>query len=68
MKPIKITFTNNFLNTFEGTQQELDSIVEELKAKFAAGEFEEFFENTDPNLTIGTGSEDELYQQPRVLH
>ena len=68
MKPIKITFTNHFLNTFEGTQQELDAIVDELKQKFANGEFEEFFEEDNPNLTIGTGAEDEIYTQSRVLH
>lgn len=69
MKPVKITFTNHFLNTFDGSQEELDAIVEELKQKFAAGEFEELFE--DPNqdgITIGTGTEDFSFQQPRILH
>lgn len=68
MKPVKITFTDHFLNTFEGSQEELDAIVEELKQKFAAGEFEEFFEDATEPITIGTGSEDFEYQQPRVLH
>jgi hypothetical protein len=68
MKPVKITFTNHFLNTFEGTQEELDALVEELKAKFAAGDFEEFFEEPENEFTVGTGSEDFSHQQPRVLH
>ncbi len=68
MKPVKITFTDHFLNTFEGTQEELDSLVEELKAKFAAGDFEEFFEEDDPEFTVANSSEDYQNQQPRVLH
>lgn len=67
MRPVKITFTQHFLNTFEGTQEELDALVEELKAKFAAGEFEEFFED-DPEFTVANGPEDFAHQQPRVLH
>jgi hypothetical protein len=68
MKPVKITFTDHFLNTFEGTQEELDAIVEELKQKFAAGNFEEFFEDPNELITIGTGHENFSNQQPRVLH
>lgn len=68
MKPVKITFTDHFLNTFDGTQEELDSIVEELKQKFAAGEFEEFFEDSNNPITVGTGQEDFYNQSPRVLH
>ena len=67
MKPIKITFTDNFLNTFDGTQEELDTIVEELKAKFDNGEFEQF-DDAD-YIMIGSAAED-VYDQPsiRVLH
>jgi len=69
MKPVKITFTDHFLNTFEGTQAELDAIVDELKQKFAAGDFEEFFEDPNNNpITIGTGQEDFYNQSPRILH
>lgn len=68
MKPVKITFTDHFLNTFEGTQEELDAIVEELKQKFAAGNFEEFFEDPNDPITIGTSHEDFYNQPPRVLH
>jgi len=68
MRPIKITFTDHFLKTFNGTQEELDSIVEELKQKFAAGEFEDFFEDPDQDLTIGTGEEDFFHHEPRILH
>lgn len=68
MRPIKITFTDHFLNTFDGTQQELDSIVDELKQKFAAGEFEEFFQDPDQGLTIGTDEEDLFEYEPRILH
>ena len=68
MKPVKITFTDHFLNNFEGTQEELDAIVEELKQKFAAGNFEEFFEDPNAPITIGTGQEDFYNQPPRVLH
>lgn len=68
MKPVKITFTDHFLNTFDGSQEELDAIVKELKQKFSAGEFEEFFEDPTEPIIIGTGSEDFEYQQPRVLH
>lgn len=67
MKPIKITFTDNFLNTFDGTQEELDSIVEELRAKFDNGEFEQF-DDAD-YIMIGSAAED-VNDQPsiRVLH
>lgn len=68
MKPVKITFTNHFLNTFDGSQEELDAIVEELKQKFSAGDFEEFFEDPSEGITIGTGSEDFSNQQSRILH
>ena len=67
MKPIKITFTDNFLNTFDGTQEELDSIVEELRAKFDNGEFEQF-DDAD-YIMIGSAAEDVNYQPSiRVLH
>lgn len=68
MKTVKITFTDHFLNTFNGTQEELDAIVEELKQKFAAGEFEDFFEHDSQDFTVGTGLEDFDHQQPRILH
>ena len=68
MKPVKITFTDHFLNNFDGTQEELDAIVEELKQKFAQGDFEEFFEDQNDPVTIGTGQEDFFNQQPRILH
>lgn len=68
MKPVKITFTEHFLNTFNGTQEELDAIVEELKQKFAAGDFEEFFEDAENPITIGTGEEDIYNQPPKILH
>lgn len=68
MKSVKITFTDHFLNTFEGTQEELDAIVEELKQKFSTGEFEEIFEDHDEPIAIGTGQEDFYNQPSRVLH
>jgi len=68
MKPVKITFTDHFLNTFDGSQEELDAIVDELKQKFAAGDFEEFFEDPNNPITIGTGHEDFYNQPPRILH
>ena len=68
MRPIKINFTEHFLNTFDGSQEELDAIVNELKQKFAAGEFEEFFQDPNQELTIGTGEEDIEIYEPRILH
>jgi len=68
MRPIKINFTEHFLNTFDGSQEELDAIVNELKQKFATGEFEEFFQDPNQELTIGTGEEDIEIYEPRILH
>ena len=68
MKTVKITFTDHFLNTFDGSQEELDSIVEELKQKFSSGEFKDLFDPLDNDITIGTGDEEDLHQAPRVLH
>lgn len=68
MKPIKITFTNSFLNNFEGNQEELDSIVEELTKKFAAGEFEEILDDETSEVTIGSDGEEIEYPSTNTLH
>lgn len=61
MKTVKISFTEHFLNNFDGSQEELDAIIEDLKSQFAAGKFEEFFEGNQTQ-------DDELFQDSRTLH
>lgn len=69
MKPIKITFTDQFLNSFTGTQEEFDALVKELEQKFADGDFEEIFdEDLGNEFAVGSGPEDIYDQPPRVLH
>lgn len=68
MKPVKITFTNNFLNTFDGTQEELDSIVSELKEKFATGQFEEIFDDDCSEVTVDADSEELHFSSNNILH
>lgn len=69
MKPqLKIDFTDNFLINFEGTQEDLDAIVNELTVKFEKGELFGEFDMDDPYLTVGD-SLDEIYEQgKRILH
>jgi hypothetical protein len=61
MKTVKISFTEHFLNNFNGSQEELDAIIEDLKSQFADGKFEEFFEGNQTE-------NDELFQDSRTLH
>lgn len=68
MKNVKITFTDEFLSTFTGTQEDLDAIVEELTARFQNGEFD--FDQEEVN---DFEDEEELssdFAQPakRILH
>lgn len=69
MKPIKITFTDQFLNSFTGTQEEFDALVKELEQKFADGDFEEIYdEDLGNEFAVGSGHEDIYEQQTRILH
>jgi hypothetical protein len=68
MKPVKINFTDHFLYTFNGTQEELDLIVTELQEKISAGEFTEYFEGEITEFTVGVGPDDDLHQTERRLH
>jgi hypothetical protein len=69
MKPIKITFTDQFLNSFTGTQEEFDALVKELEEKFANGDFEEIFdEDLGNEVAVGLDSAEMYDQHPRILH
>jgi hypothetical protein len=69
MKPIKITFTDQFLNSFTGTQEEFDALVKELEEKFANGDFEEIFdEDLGNEFAVGFDPADMYDQHPRILH
>lgn len=41
MKKLKITFDPAFFENFDGTQEELDSLINEIEEKFANGDFSE---------------------------
>lgn len=44
-KKMKLVFAPGCFDDFEGTQEELDSLIEEIQAKFADGSMEDMVES-----------------------
>lgn len=68
MKNVKITFTDEFLSTFTGTQEDLDAIVEELTARFQNGEFDFDQEEVNDFEEEEEFSSDFAQPAKRILH
>lgn len=67
MKELKITFTDEFLNNFDGTQEDLDFIVKELTARFENGEFDDLSECEETEV-FDLDDESAFTQVNRTLH
>jgi len=62
---IKLVFAPGSFDNFEGTQEELDSMIKEIEEGFADGSF---FEKSQPiDITDGTWSEDEIERLEQFL-